>query len=242
MGLQGKAAVIIGGASGFGAGIARALAEAGVRVMIGDPDGAAAETLAQEVGGLWALVDTAQNSAVGALAYKAADQLGDIDILVTAYQSLSPAKPLDEWTEAEFDGCVQAQTKPLFLAARHFVPAMKARRIGAILTVLGPVKSHAPWPDAMRGWGAAAVKAMAQELGPFGIRVNALSLLVDTSAVLPSFLGGKKNEDRARKLSAIPLGRFSLPDDLGQAAAFLCSDAANLITGTVLNVDGGAGL
>lgn len=242
MGLQGKTAVIIGGANGFGAGIARALAQAGVRAMIGDPDSAAAELLAQEIDGLWAQVDPTQNSALGALAYKAADQLGDIDILVSAHLPLYRARPLDEWTEAEFDGCMQAQSKPLFLATRHFGPAMKARRSGAILTLLGPAKTGAPWPDALRGWGVAVVKGMAAELGPFGIRVNGLSLLADTAPALPSFLGGKKNDDRARKLAAIPLGRFSLPDDLGQAAAFLCSDAANLITGTVLNVDGGAGL
>jgi 3-oxoacyl-[acyl-carrier protein] reductase len=67
-------------------------------------------------------------------------------------------------------------------------------------------------------------------------------VLADITPVLPSFLGGKKTDDRARKLAAIPLGRYGLPDDLGQAAVFLCSDAASLITGMVMNIDGGAGL
>jgi 3-oxoacyl-[acyl-carrier protein] reductase len=62
------------------------------------------------------------------------------------------------------------------------------------------------------------------------------------TSALPSFLGGTKNDDRARKRGAIPLGRFSQPDDLGEAAAFLCSDAASLITGMVIEVDGGARL
>lgn len=242
MGLQGRTAVIIAGGTGFGAAISRALAEAGARVMVGDSDETAAQMLAQEIDGLWSEVDPLQNSSLGALAYKVADQLGDIDILVNAHLPALTPKPLDEWSEAEFDAALLAQTKPLFLATRHFVPAMKARRSGVILSILGPAKTTVSWPDAARGWGETAIKAVALELGPFGIRVNALSLLADSSPVLPSFMGGKKNDDRARKLASIPLGRFTLADDLGAAAQFLCSDAASLITGSVIDVNGGAGL
>lgn len=242
MGLRGKTAVIIGGGTGFGAGITRALAENDVRIMIADPDGSAAEALAQELGAIWAQVDPAQNTALGAMAYKAADQMGDIDILVNA-TPLSPVqKPLDEWAEAEFDAVLLAQTKPIYLSARHFVPAMKARRGGVILNILGAARSGGPWPDAARGWAVSATRTMALDLGPHGIRVNALAVLADTAPTLPSFLGGKKNDDRARKLGGIPLGRFALPDDLGPAAVFLCSDAASLITGMVMDIDGGAGL
>lgn len=242
MGLQGKTAVIIGGGTGFGAGIARALAESGARVMVADKDAVAAEGLAQDIGGVWATVDPVENSAFGTMAYKVADRFGDIDILVNASLPPVTSKPLDQWTEAEFDTDILAQTKPLFLATRHFVPAMKARHSGVILNIMGPAKSTGPWQEAARGWATVATRAMAMELGSFGIRVNALSLLADTSPVLPSFLGGKKNEDRARKLANIPMGRFTQPDDLAAAALFLCSDVASLITGMVIDVDGGAGL
>lgn len=241
-GLVDKTAIVMGGGTGFGAGIARALAEAGVRVMVCDRDADAAEAVATEIGGIWAVADPTQNAALGAMAYKAADQLGDIDILVNASVLILLAKPLDHWSESEFDAGLLAQSKPIYLSARHFVPAMKARRSGVILNILGPAKSGAVWTDAARGAAVAATKAMALELAADGIRVNALSMLADAAPALPSFLGGKKNDDRVRKLGAIPLGRFSLPDDLGQAAAFLCSDAASLITGMVLEVDGGAGL
>ncbi len=241
-GLTGKTAVIICGGTGYGAGIARAMANAGARVLVTDVNAETAEAMAVETGGLWAEVDPWQNSSVGAMAYKAADLLGDIDMLVNASVFLPAIKPLDQWAEAEFDAGLLAQIKPIYLSARHFVPAMKARRSGAILTVLGPAKSGSVWADAARGAAISATKAMALELAADGIRVNALSMLADASPALPSFLGGKKNDDRVRKLGAIPLGRFSLPDDLGQAAAFLCSDAASLITGVVLEVDGGAGL
>jgi 3-oxoacyl-[acyl-carrier protein] reductase len=241
MGLMGKTAVVTGAGTGFGAAIARGLAEAGARVMVCDANADAAEAVASEIGGLWAAADPAQNAALGAMAYKAPDQLGDIDIVVNAVLRAPLLKPLDEVSEAEFDAQLLAQTKPIYLTTRHFVPAMKARQSGVILTILGPAKT-AVWTDAARHWAVQATKSMALDLAPHGIRVNALSVLADTSPVLPSFLGGKKNDDRARKLAAIPLGRFTLPDDLAQAAVFLCSDAASLITGMVLDIDGGAGL
>lgn len=242
MGFTGKTAVVIGGGTGMGASIAQALAGAGVRVMIADADADMAEAVAQGIGGLWAQVNPASNSDLGAMAYKAADALGDIDILVNAAPVQVLHKPLDQVTEAEFDALLLAQTKPLYLAARHFAPAMQARRSGVILNLIGPAKSQSVWADAARGWAMAATKSMALDLGPHGIRVNALSVLADTTPALPSFLGGAKNDDRARRLAAIPLGRYALPDDLAQAALFLCSEPASLITGTVLDIDGGAGL
>lgn len=242
MGLSGKTAIVTGAGTGFGAGIARALAGAGARVLVCDENADTAEAVASEIGGLWAVADPAQNAALGAMAYKAADQLGDVDVLVNAAMVAQLMKPVDQLTEAEFDAQLLAQTKPIYLTTRHFVPAMKARRSGIILTILGPAKTTSVWSDAGRSWAAQATKSMALELAPHGIRVNALSVMADTSPVLPSFLGGKKNDDRARKLAAIPLGRFTLPDDLAQAAVFLCSDAASLITGMVLQIDGGAGL
>ena len=242
MGLFGKTAVILGGDGKIGAAIAGALAEAGTKVMLGGQNPMATEAVAQQCGGLWAEVDATQNTAMAAFAYKAADLLGDIDIVVNAALPLSRNLALDQWPEAEFDQSLLLAIKPIYLAARHFVPAMTARHSGVILNILAPSAPGAAWADAMRYWGIGATKAMAQELGPLGIRVNAASLLADATAALPSFLGGKKNEMRARQLGAIPLGRFSQPDDLGQAAVFICSDAASLITGVVLDIDGGAGL
>ena len=84
-----------------------------------------------------------------------------------------------------------------------------------------------------------ATKSMAVELAPFGIRVNALNPVAGETPLLKSFLGEDTPEMRAKFLSTIPLGRFSTPQDLGNAALFLCSDEATMITGIGMEVDGG---
>jgi 3-oxoacyl-[acyl-carrier protein] reductase len=160
MGLMGKTAIVTGGGSGFGAGIARALAEAGVRVMICDGSADLAEAVASEIGGLWSVADPAQNASLGAMAYKAADQLGDIDILVNAALVSTLPKPVDEWAETEFDDMLLAQSKPLYLSARHFVPAMKARKSGVILNILSATQTGAAWSNAARGFALEATKAV----------------------------------------------------------------------------------
>ena len=84
-----------------------------------------------------------------------------------------------------------------------------------------------------------ATKAMAVELAPFGVRVNALNPVIGETPLMSSFMGGDTPELREKFLASIPIGRFSQPEDLGQAATFLCSDAASMITGVALEIDGG---
>jgi 3-oxoacyl-[acyl-carrier protein] reductase len=84
-----------------------------------------------------------------------------------------------------------------------------------------------------------ATRAMAVELAPFGLRVNALNPVAGDTPLLKTFMGGDTPEIRAKFLASIPLGRFSTPEDVGNAATFLCSDAASMITGVALEVDGG---
>ena len=85
----------------------------------------------------------------------------------------------------------------------------------------------------------AATRAMAIELAPSGVRVNAINPVAGDTPLLATFMGGDTPERRARIVSTIPLGRLSTPDDIAAAAAFLCSDDASLVTGVALEVDGG---
>ena len=84
-----------------------------------------------------------------------------------------------------------------------------------------------------------ATKSMAVELAPLGVRVNAINPVAGETPLLKTFMGEDTPEIRARFLSTIPLGRFSTPEDMGNAACFLCSDEASMITGVALEVDGG---
>ena len=133
--------------------------------------------------------------------------------------------------------------KSVYLTARAFVPQMKIRGAGAILNVastagLSP-RPNLNWYNASKGWMITATKTMAVELAPSGVRVNAICPVAGETPLLKSFMGEDTPEIRAKFLSTIPLGRFSTPEDMANAACFLCSDEASMITGTALEVDGG---
>ncbi|TCM75699.1 glucose 1-dehydrogenase [Rhodovulum steppense] len=243
MRLDGKTAIVTGGGSGFGAGIARRFAAEGARVMVADIDMGAAAAIADEIGGLAQAVDVADNAAVGAMAHAALAAFGRLDILVNNAGITHLPKPLDEVTEDEFDRVLAVNAKSVFLTARHLVPHMKGNGAGAILNIastagLSP-RPRLNWYNASKGWMITATKAMAVELAPHGLRVNALCPVAGETPLLKSFLGEDSPEMRAKFLSTIPLGRFSTPEDMGNAACFLCSDEAAMITGVALEVDGG---
>ncbi|MCO8146539.1 glucose 1-dehydrogenase [Rhodovulum tesquicola] len=243
MRLDGKTAIVTGGGSGFGAGIARRFAAEGARVMVADIDMGAAEAIAAEIGGLAQAVDVADNAAVGAMAHAALAAFGRLDILVNNAGITHLPKPLEEVTEDEFDRVLAVNAKSVFLTARHLVPHMKGNGAGAILNIastagLSP-RPRLNWYNASKGWMITATKAMAVELAPHGLRVNALCPVAGETPLLKSFLGEDTPEMRAKFLATIPLGRFSTPEDMGNAACFLCSDEAAMITGAALEVDGG---
>lgn len=243
MRLDDKTAIVMGGATGFGAGIARALAAAGARVCVADANGDLAASIGTDIGGFGTGVDVTDNASVGKLAYLASDRLGDVDILVNATMPAHIPRLLEEVTEAEFDRMLAGHARAIFLTARHFVPPMKARGQGVILNLAATTgvspRPRVNWFGASKAWVIAATQGMAVELAPHGIRVNAVVPVTDDSPALPSFMGGAKGDHKARAIAAIPLGRFATADDVGQAALFLCSDAATLITGVALDVDGG---
>jgi len=241
--LSGKNAIVTGGGSGFGAGIAQCFAEAGAKVMIADINLDAARSVAAEIDGVAVEVDVSQNTSVAGLAYHAADQLGEVDIFVNNAGITHLPQPMEDVDEDEFDRVLSVNAKSVYLMAKHFVPGMKARKSGAILNIASTAgvspRPNLNWYNASKGWMITATKAMAIELAPFGVRVNALNPVAGETPLLKSFMGEDTPEIRAKFLSSIPMGRFSQPEDLGQAATFLCSDAASLITGVAMEIDGG---
>ncbi len=243
MRLLNKKAVVTGAASGFGAEIARRFAAEGAKVMIADLNFTAAEVLAAEIGGIAVLADVSRNESVAALAQRAFEAWGAVDILVNNAGITHLPAFLEEVAEDDFERVFAVNCKSVFLTARHFVGPMKAARRGVVLNIastagLSP-RPRLNWYNASKGWMITATKAMAIELAPFGIRVNALAPVAGETPLLPRFLGEDTPETRARFLATIPMGRFSTPTDVAAAAVFLCSDEAPFITGAVLPVDGG---
>ncbi|MBN2906574.1 MAG: glucose 1-dehydrogenase [Rhodobacteraceae bacterium] len=243
MRLKGKTAIVTGGGSGFGAGIARAFAAEGARVMVADINVAAAEDVAKQIGGMAQLVDVADDASVGNMCETALAVFGRLDILVNNAGITHSPQPMEEVGEAEFDRVFAVNAKSVYLTARHLVGHMKGNGAGAILNVASTAgvspRPRLNWYNASKGWMITATKAMAVELAPHGVRVNALNPVAGETPLLASFMGEDTPEMRAKFLATIPLGRFSTPQDMGNAAVFLCSDEASMITGVALEVDGG---
>ncbi len=239
MRLANKTAIVTGAASGFGAGIARKLSAEGATVMVADiADGAA---IAAEIGGLSQQVDVSRSASVAAMTDAAMSAWGRIDILVNNAGVTHMPAPLTEVSEADFDRVFAVNCKSVYLTARHVLPHMS--RGASILNVASTAgvspRPRLNWYNASKGWMITATRTMAVELAPSGIRVNALNPVAGETPLLKSFMGEDTPETRARFLSTIPLGRFSTPEDMGNAAAFLCSDEASMITGVCMEVDGG---
>lgn len=243
MRLKDKTAIVTGGASGFGAGIVRKFLEEGAHVMIADIDGDAAERMAAETGALARRTDVSSDESVAALAEAVREAWGHLDILVNNAGVTHLPAPMEEVSEADFDRVLAVNAKSVYLTARHFVPAMRKRGRGAILNIASTAgvspRPRLSWYNASKGWMITATRAMAVELAPEGVRVNALNPVAGETPLLKSFMGEDTPERRAQFLSTIPIGRFSQPEDMGNAAAFLCSDEASMITGVALEVDGG---
>jgi 3-oxoacyl-[acyl-carrier protein] reductase len=244
MRLSGKTAIVTGGASGFGAGIVRKFADEGARVLVVDINADGAASMAEEVGNgaLSFGCNVADGASVAEMAAYAIKEFAKVDILVNNAGITHLPKPMEEVSDEEFDRVFAVNCKSVYLTARELVPHMKAAG-GAILNVastagLSP-RPKLNWYNASKGWMITATKTMAVELAPSKLRVNAICPVAGETPLLASFMGEDTPEMRAKFLSTIPLGRFSTPEDMGNAACFLCSDEAGMITGVAMEVDGG---
>lgn len=244
MRLKGKTAIVTGAGSGFGAGIARRFAAEGARVILADIELAGAEALAAQIGATALRVDVGDGASVEAMAREAQALFGGApDVLVNNAGVTHLPSFLEEVSEADFDRVLRVNAKSVYLMARAFVPGMKTRGSGAILNVASTAgvspRPKLNWYNASKGWMITATRAMAVELAPFGVRVNAINPVAGETPLLKSFMGEDTPEMRAKFLATIPLGRFSTPEDMANAALFLCSDEASMITGVAMEVDGG---
>ncbi|MGH1577856.1 SDR family oxidoreductase [Planktotalea sp.] len=243
MRLQSKTAIVTGAGSGFGAGISRKFAAEGARVLVADINADAAREIADEISGVACAVDVSDSASVQAMANQAISEFGHVDIVVNNAGVTHLPAPLDTISEEDFDRVFAVNCKSVYLIANALTAHMKARSSGTILNVASTAgvspRPNLSWYNASKGWMITATKAMAVELAPFGIRVNALNPVAGETPLLASFMGEDTPDRRAQFLSTIPIGRFSTPEDMGNAACYLCSDEASMITGVCMEVDGG---
>ena len=241
--LDGKSAIVTGGGSGFGAGIARRFAEQGAQVAIIDINIENAAAVARKSGARAFEVDVSDSESVSKFAYEFCREFRAPDILVNNAGTTHDSAPLEDIPEDEFLSVFHVNCMSVFLTSRFFVPHMKKAGGGCILNIastagLSP-RPRLTWYNASKGWMITATRSMAIELASARIRVNALAPVAGDTPLLKRFLGEDTPEARAAFLSTIPLGRFTVPDDLASAASYLCSDDAGMVTGAILPIDGG---
>ncbi|MEC7236494.1 MAG: glucose 1-dehydrogenase, partial [Pseudomonadota bacterium] len=220
--LDGKTALVTGAGSGFGAGIARRFAAEGAKLLLADINGDAAAAIAAEIGAAACRADVSDADSVAEMAETAGRHLGQLDILVNNAGVTHQSGPMETVTEDEFDRVMAVNNKAVYLAARAFVPAMKAAGRGCILNIASTAgvspRPNLSWYNASKGWMITATRAMAVELAPYGVRVNAVNPVAGETPLLASFMGEDTPEMRAKFLSTIPIGRFSQPEDIANAA------------------------
>ncbi len=244
--LQGKVAIVTGGAAGFGEAIVRLFVAEGARVVIADLAVDKGQALARELGAVAAFqaCDVASGPAVADLVKHCTQHFGVPDIVVNNAGTTHVNQPMLQVDEATFDRMFAVNVKSIYHMAHAVVPLMRQRGSGVILNV-GSTAGIRPrpgltWYNGSKGAVNLLSKSMAVELGPDGIRVNAICPVIGETALLEKFMGVPDTpENRARFISTIPLGRLSRPSDVAAAALFLASDAAHFISGVELPVDGG---
>jgi 3-oxoacyl-[acyl-carrier protein] reductase len=245
MRLKDKTAIVTGAGSGFGKGIAMRFAKEGARVGVVDINAEAAREVASQIGNsAFAMeADVSIDGDVSRMVQEALDRWGQLDILVNNAGTTHRNQPMTEVTEEEYERIFAVNVKSVYLGAKHVVPVMKKQGFGVILNVASTAgvrpRPGLVWYNTSKGAMMTATKAMAIELAGEKIRVNAINPVAGETGMLHLFMGEDTPEKRAQFISSIPLGRLSLPEDMANAALFLCSDEAEMITGLCMGVDGG---
>jgi len=246
MRLQGKTAMITGGASGFGRGIAETFGRVGANVVILDLNQAGAQEVASSISNHALAIegDVTKKSDIERAVAQTVEQFGRLDIVVNNAGWTHVNQPMLEVDEDEFDRVFNINVKSIYLMTHAVVPLMRQQG-GGVMINIGSTAGIRPrpgltWYNGSKGAVNLMSRSMAVELAPDRIRVNAVAPVMGESAMLERFMGLPDTpENRAKFVAGIPLGRMSKPSDVANACLYLASDEAEFITGVVLEVDGG---
>jgi 3-oxoacyl-[acyl-carrier protein] reductase len=245
--LTGRNVIITGGGKGIGKVYAQEFARAGARVLAADIDGAAAEAVAQGIvaeGGeaIGIKTDVADAKSADAMAKTALDRFGSIDVLINN-ASLMSVLPRRSWLEIpaeEWDRVMAVNVRGVFFCCRAVFPAMQKQKRGKIVNIsssrVWEGTAHRLHYTTSKAGIVGFTRALAREVGEFGITVNAVSPGLTLS---DSQVQSTSNEHLAKRAVGRAIGRPQYPDDLVGAVMFLSSSASDFMTGQTINVDGG---
>ena len=244
--LNGRVGLVTGAGGGIGREIARRLAGEGMSVAVLDRDGAAAQAVAAEIGGLAVAADVTSEEEVGGAVDTVLAAFKQIDLLVNNAGIAWMGPVLDMPLEA-LQAMLRVNVEGVFIVSRAVLPHMIARRSGSVVNL-------ASWagktgPAFFAGYGATKfaviglTQALAREMAPHGIRVNAIcpGIVVDTA--MRTAIESQQRQyglpETVEREKSIPIGRVSIPDDVAKIAAFLASEESSYMTGESINLSGG---
>jgi 3-oxoacyl-[acyl-carrier protein] reductase len=250
MKLAERVAVVTGGGSGIGTATALALAREGARIVVADLNEAGAKATLEQVErgggqGLALRADVTRPEDNQAMVERALATWGRLDVFF-ANAGISQGKSyVEEVEDSVFDRIFAVNVKGVWLAAKYALPVMKRQRRGVFLVnastaALRP-RAGSQTYAASKGAVVTLTKALAVEVAPHGVRVVALAPVATHTPMITTFMNRHEIDEAAlaRYVETIPLGRLNQPEDVAAAVVFLASDAAAMITGTCLEVDGG---
>jgi len=249
MRLEGKVALVTGAGSGIGRATAELFAKEGAKVTVVDLSPGTGEQTVEairEAGGesIFVRADVSNADDVANMIRRTVNQWGRIDILYNNAGIPMGATPIEEVEDDFFDTTMAVNVRSVHLGVKHVVPHMKQQGGGVILNTASTAGIR-PRPGlsayaASKGAVIALTKALALELAPFKIRVVSINPVATETPMLSSFFGKADPEEaRARFLSTVPMGRLNRPEDIANAALYLASDEAYMVTGTAFEIDGG---
>lgn len=244
-----RVALVTGAGAGIGKGCALELARSGAQVLVNDIDEAAGENTVEEITRLgkrasFIRADVSSEAEVTKMAREISNQFGTLHVLVNN-AGFNLFKSIADFTPAEWDRLMGVDLKGTFLCTKLLLPLLKKAESASVVNIAS-VHAHATIASlaayaAAKGGIVALVRSLAQELGPFGIRVNSVSPGFIDTPLMDRWLASEPDAVATMKRvnGLHPLGRIGTPQDIGQLIVFLASDCSAFITGTDICIDGG---
>ena len=249
MRLKNKVALITGAGSGFGEGIAKRFSKEGCKIVVNDINSEGGERVVEQIkaaGGqaVFLNADISTNQGWKTLVEGAVQSFGGFNVVINNAGFTHKNQSMLTVSEEDFDRIYAVNVKSLYWSASNVVPILDRCGGGVMITVASVAgirpRPGLTWYNGSKASAIITSRSMAVELAPKKIRVNIINPVMGETAMLEDFMGMDDTPaNREKFLGTIPLGRLARPDDVANAALYLASDEAELITGACIEVDGG---